>query len=78
MFLGVVFIIIFLLWNFLTQPTCFDGERNQNEENIDCGGPCDPCIVATKNPKVDLHHDRYIYAQPYEPGIEDGFGQGEV
>ena len=49
MFLGVVFIIIFLLWNFLTQPTCFDGERNQNEENIDCGGPCDPCIGATKD-----------------------------
>ena len=35
-------------------------------------------IVATKNPKVDLHHDRYIYAQPYEPGIEGGFSRGEV
>jgi hypothetical protein len=23
---------------------CFDGVRNQNEEGIDCGGPCKPCI----------------------------------
>ncbi|MEM4397194.1 MAG: hypothetical protein QW757_01055 [Candidatus Woesearchaeota archaeon] len=23
--------------------TCFDGIKNQNEENIDCGGPCEPC-----------------------------------
>lgn len=49
MFLGVVFIVIFLLWNFLAQPTCFDGKKNQNEEEIDCGGPCDPCIGVTKD-----------------------------
>jgi len=25
------------------QPTCYDDELNQNEENIDCGGVCVPC-----------------------------------
>lgn len=25
-------------------PTCFDGEMNQGEEDIDCGGPCSPCL----------------------------------
>lgn len=26
--------------------TCFDGMMNQNEEDIDCGGVCQPCFVA--------------------------------
>jgi hypothetical protein len=30
--------------NYECQPaTCFDGIKNQNEEQIDCGGPCDAC-----------------------------------
>lgn len=49
MFLGVVLVVAVSLWFFLTQPTCFDGERNQGEENIDCGGPCSPCIGVTKD-----------------------------
>lgn len=24
-------------------PTCADGKKNQNEERVDCGGPCAPC-----------------------------------
>lgn len=24
-------------------PTCDDGERNQGESDVDCGGPCDTC-----------------------------------
>ena len=23
--------------------SCSDGIQNQNESEIDCGGPCDPC-----------------------------------
>lgn len=26
------------------QANCFDGTRNQDEEGIDCGGPCKPCL----------------------------------
>jgi hypothetical protein len=25
--------------------TCFDGIKNQGEEGIDCGGPCEPCAT---------------------------------
>ncbi|HBB36900.1 MAG: hypothetical protein UX02_C0003G0104 [Candidatus Moranbacteria bacterium GW2011_GWC1_45_18] len=28
---------------FRTKPTCTDGKRNQSEERIDCGGPCQKC-----------------------------------
>ncbi|MBU4266647.1 MAG: hypothetical protein L6243_05295, partial [Candidatus Altiarchaeales archaeon] len=25
-------------------PTCYDGIKNQGEEGVDCGGPCNPCM----------------------------------
>lgn len=31
------------------EPNCFDGVRNQNEEDIDCGGKCKSCAIA-QNP----------------------------
>ena len=27
-------------------PTCTDGIQNQGETDIDCGGPCEPCVVS--------------------------------
>ena len=26
-------------------PTCIDGVENQDESDVDCGGPCAPCLV---------------------------------
>lgn len=40
--LGVVAILVFLIiWFNRTAPTCWDGEQNQNEEGVDCGGVCE-------------------------------------
>ena len=33
--------------------TCFDGIKNQNEENADCGGACKPCEVGKKEEKLE-------------------------
>jgi len=51
------------------KPTCFDGVRNQNEENLDCGGPCVSCERRTiKNIEtewaifVNLKDNRYDMA----------------
>ncbi len=33
-----------LVFYFYPKPTCNDGIKNQNEEGIDCGGPCTPCL----------------------------------
>lgn len=30
--------------NVIEQATCDDGEQNGDEEGIDCGGSCEPCI----------------------------------
>ncbi len=36
--------IIFLITRrYVDDPTCFDEKKNQKEEGIDCGGPCDKC-----------------------------------
>jgi len=30
-----------------TTPTCFDNVKNQNETDVDCGGPCGLCEIET-------------------------------
>jgi len=42
LFLFIIFLIYFKLRPQVL-PSCFDGKKNQNEEEIDCGGPCPPC-----------------------------------
>lgn len=37
LFFGAIYYIL------VPQETCFDGIKNQSEENIDCGGECSPC-----------------------------------
>jgi hypothetical protein len=47
--IALIFIFIlsgfgFLIYYFSRPaPSCFDGIQNQEEEGIDCGGPCLPC-----------------------------------
>lgn len=31
----------------IPEPSCFDKIQNQNEESLDCGGPCIPCELKT-------------------------------
>lgn len=65
---GFVFLTIFSVFGFLfyliflkPAPTCFDGIQNQNEQGIDCGGPCAKiCLPETLQPitiqKVQLFY----------------------
>ena len=43
----IVAVIYFLFFN-PSAPSCTDGEQNQNEEGIDCGGPCALCEAEKK------------------------------
>lgn len=42
---AAIIIVFGLIIYFATRPveTCFDGKKNQNEEDIDCGGVCGKC-----------------------------------
>lgn len=39
-----------LIFQSLSEPNCFDDRKNQKEEGIDCGGPCEKkCVGQTEN-----------------------------
>jgi len=49
-FVLVISAIIFFIWSGATKPTCFDNKQNQDEEGIDCGGPCPKkCLGEVQN-----------------------------
>jgi hypothetical protein len=52
--IGLLFLFIIFLIYFQSRlqalPSCFDGKKNQNEEGIDCGGPCPPCELKSAQP----------------------------
>lgn len=41
------------VWLNISAPTCTDNKQNQNEEGIDCGGPCGKkCLGEIKEPVI--------------------------
>lgn len=46
-YLVLATIILYGLYFLLVRPTpsCFDGRKNQGEEEVDCGGPCQSCEI---------------------------------
>lgn len=54
--------IIFLITRrFVAEPTCFDGQMNQDEESVDCGGPCNECEEEVKVKKIVIEDYYVIY-----------------
>lgn len=61
---GIVFLVFF---QFAEEATCFDDKKNQEETDIDCGGPCMPC--ALKNPKeISVFWSKFV---SFSPGAFD-------
>ncbi len=51
MFLVILTCIVFLVYYFKKpEPSCFDGIKNQEEKEIDCGGPCISCELVNIEP----------------------------
>lgn len=54
--LGVVFLVIVIFTGvvfyqtFRRTPTCEDKKQNQEEQGVDCGGPCVPCAFKQQKP----------------------------
>mgnify|MGYP000868879251 FL=1 len=59
-YLVIIFGIVYLVFNSIYQPTCFDGFKNQNEEGVDCGGVCAPCELQTLLYPVTLNKVYFV------------------
>jgi len=59
----VIFIFSGLGWKiysfFKLPPSCFDNNKNQGEEGVDCGGPCIPCTLKN-NPPISVSEEPII------------------
>ena len=55
LFSAIGYGLYFLAWR--PASSCFDNRQNQGEEEIDCGGPCQPCALKNLKP-ID------IFSQP--------------
>jgi hypothetical protein len=71
------------LYNEVVIPgTCFDGILNQDEQNIDCGGVCEDCIIgpptspAPEPPSREPSNVISIYSDAYENITIDNFDFG--
>jgi len=45
----IIISILMIVLIKLLNPTCFDGEQNQSEQGVDCGGPCQSCVGEVKD-----------------------------
>ncbi len=79
--LGIGFLIYL---SYQPDPTCFDGIQNQEEEKIDCGGPCSSCelreikeIEILKTEAI-LNKDNFydLFAQIKNPN--QNYGSGKI
>lgn len=52
--IAIIFIGIPLFKIFYVEPTCFDGIKNQNEVDVDCGGKCARvCASSFLSPRIE-------------------------
>jgi hypothetical protein len=65
-FYGTIFLGIFILiigaiyFVFKSEPSCFDNKKNQGEEGIDCGGPCQKICLPENFRNIEVLETKFI------------------
>jgi len=78
---GVVFLFYYLN---RAKPNCFDGIKNQNEEEIDCGGSCQPCEliyikeIEVLSTKAILNQNNFYDVFAQIKNLNQNYGSGHV
>lgn len=66
----IVYLLIFAILGYgiysavKPKPTCYDGKKNQNEEEIDCGGQCAPCQKPISAQELKIGEIAFVYGGP--------------
>ncbi len=60
-FFLIILLISFLIYLKLQKPKeqCFNNRQDQNEEDVDCGGPCPPCELKYFQP-LKVYQTKYL------------------
>lgn len=62
-FLFICFLIALAVYYLIhSAPSCSDGIQNQEEEGIDCGGPCPPCPISQPQ-DIEVFWSRLLSSQ---------------
>jgi len=75
--------LVFLFLSQKTDPTCYDGILNQDEEKIDCGGSCSQCVDTYFDDLEVLSSDILFFGGKYDVFAEvknpnSGYGSGNI
>lgn len=69
---AILGVAAFVFWrSFVYVETCTDGRLNQNEEAVDCGGACIPCLVKSRK-DVEV---RWVRAVTSRVGVYDAVAE---
>jgi hypothetical protein len=61
-YLSLLFLAGYFFYTVLKpNPTCFDGKRNQGEEEVDCGGPCRSCVKEIEAQDLRVSEKAFVY-----------------
>lgn len=62
-YLGIFILIGGSIFLFLrSAPTCNDGRRNQGETDVDCGGPCSPCVEKIVLQPIEISGYEWVHS----------------
>lgn len=60
-FVLIIFSLIYAFYKiFYAQPSCFDGKQNQDEEGIDCGGPCAKICLPQNFRDIEINWVKFL------------------
>lgn len=64
-YLVILALLVLLVYSLVkSKPTCFDGEKNQGEERIDCGGPCRKCEDDNQIQALTINGEAFVFGGP--------------
>jgi len=61
-YVAIFLTAVFLVYGVVSKdPTCSDGNQNQNEKGVDCGGTCSPCRDISASQDISVVESDFVF-----------------